>query len=190
MAKKYANGMVWARDITSAYPKEGFRLPYHRYLDDPQSLAEIAVFPENPALCKYGSKHLSDDEAIGLLEQFLAKVRLLDETGDTTEDWKVREAWLLKTIAELWTHRGLYPGLLKALQAAGAGVLIDGVKALCIQEGHDKAHAAAFEVLETDRQNTLTVGLDQAARRKCHAAGSCSTTARACCCAMFFRGST
>ena len=135
VAKKYAGGMIWARDISSAYPEEGVRLPYHRHLDDPECLAEIAVFPENPVLCKYGSKHLSDDEAIGLLEQFLAKVRLLKEIGDETEDWSVREAWLLKVIAELWIHRGLYPGLLKALQAAGAVPLIDGVKTLCIHEG-------------------------------------------------------
>ena len=84
VAEKYADGMIWARDITSSYPEEGVRLPYHRYLDDPQRLAEIAVFPENPALCKYGSKHLSDDEAIGVLEQFLARVRLLKEIGDDT----------------------------------------------------------------------------------------------------------
>ena len=61
--------MIWARDISSAYPDEGVRLPYHRYLTDPERLAEIALFPENPFLCKYGSKHLTDDDAIGLLEQ-------------------------------------------------------------------------------------------------------------------------
>ena len=66
-------------------------------------------------------KHLTDDDAIGLLEQFLAKVRLLKALDDETEDWSVREAWLLKVIAELWKHRGLYPGLLKALKVAGAG---------------------------------------------------------------------
>ena len=166
IAKKYAGGIIWARDITAAYPEEGVRLPYHRFLDDPERLAEIAVFPENPVLCKYGSKHLSDDEAIGLLEQFLAKVRLLRTIGDETEDWSVRETWLLKVIAELWTHRGLYPGLLRALEAAGAAALIDGAKALCIGEGHVKAHEAAFEVLETDRGNSLTGGLDAAERKK------------------------
>ncbi len=67
VAKKYAEGAIWARNITSSYPHEGVRLPYHHYLDDPQRLAEIAVFPEHQALCKYGSKHLSDDEAIGVL---------------------------------------------------------------------------------------------------------------------------
>ena len=148
IAKKYAGGMIWARDISSAYPDEGLRIPYHRYLDDPDRLAQMALFPENPVLCKYGSKHLTDDEAIGLLEQFLAKVRLLINLGDESEDWNVREAWLLKVIAELWTYRGLYPGLLKVLDVAGAVPLIEGVKALCAREGHVKAYAAAFEVLE------------------------------------------
>ena len=166
VAKKYAGGLIWARDITSSYPEEGVRLPYHRYLDDPQRLAEIAIFPENQVLCKYGSKHLSDDEAIGVLEQFLAKVRLLKEIEDETEEWSVREAWLLKVIAELWTHRGLYPGLLKSLEAARAVALIDGAKALCISEGHDKAHAAAFEVLESSRDNVLTASLDPAERKR------------------------
>jgi hypothetical protein len=166
IAKRYAGGMIWARNITSAYPDEGFRLPYHRYVDDPERMAEIAVFPENPLLCKMGSKHLSDDEAIGLLEQFLARVRFLKESGDDTEDWSVREAWLLKVIAELWTHRGLYPGLLNALQAAGAGALIDGVKALSIRDGHPAAHAAAFEALESDAANSLTAALGPTERRR------------------------
>ncbi|EHK53641.1 ATP-dependent DNA helicase [Allomesorhizobium alhagi] len=165
-AKKYAGGMLWARDITSAYPEEGVRLPYHKYLDDPERLAEIAVFPENPFLCKYGSKHVSDDEAIGLLEQFLAKVRFLRQIGDASEDWGVREAWLLKVIADLWTHRGLYPGLLRALEAAGAEVLIDGVKTLCLRDGHDIAHAAAFEAIETDRETSLSARLDATERKR------------------------
>ncbi|MER8983694.1 ATP-dependent RecD-like DNA helicase [Mesorhizobium sp. M0843] len=165
-ATKYAGGMVWARDVTSAYPEEGVRLPYHRYLNDLELLAEIAVFPENPFICKYGSKHVSDDEAIGLLEQFLAKVRFLKQLGDNSEDWSVRENWLLKAIAELWTHRGLYPGLLRALEAAGAGALIDGVKALCTRDGHDIAHAAAFETIETGHGTSLVALLDETERRR------------------------
>lgn len=166
VAKQYAGGLIWARDITSSYPEEGIRLPYHRYLDDPQRLGEIAVFPENPMLCKYGSKHVSDDEAIGVLEQFLAKVRLLKEIGDETEDWSVRETWLLKVIAELWAHRGLYPGLLRALETAGATALIDQAKALCISKGHDEAHRAAFEVLDNNRDNSLTTDLEPAQRKR------------------------
>jgi exodeoxyribonuclease V alpha subunit len=166
IAKRYAGGMGWARDISAAYPDEGVRLPYHRYLDDPARLAEMALFPENPFVCKYGSKHVSDDEAIGLLEQFLAKVRFLKDIGDSTEDWGVRETWLLKTISELWRHRGLYPGLLKALKLIGAAPLIDRVKQLYVQEGHEKAHAAAFAVLESGQENVLTKGIDAADRKK------------------------
>jgi len=166
VAKRYAGGMIWARDITAAYPDEGVRLPYHRYADQPDRLAEIALFPENPFICKYGSKHLTDDEAIGLLEQFLAKVRFLRDIGDESEDWSVREAWLLKSIGELWRHRGLYPGLLKALDVAGATSLIDSAKRISIQEGQEKARAAAFEFLESGKDSDLTAELDQAERRK------------------------
>jgi hypothetical protein len=166
IAEKYAGGMIWARDISSAYPDEGLRLPYHRYLDDPQRLAEIALFPENSYLCKYGSKHLSDDEAIGLLEQFLAKVRLLREIGDKSEDWTVREAWLLKTIARLWKHRGLYPGLLNVLKVAGGERLIDKTKTLYATDGAAKAHAMAFEVLDQGKVNALTAGIDAADLKK------------------------
>ena len=166
IAKRYAGGMIWARDISAAYPDEGVRLPYHRYLDDPDRLSEIALFPENPLICKYGSKHVTDDEAIGLLEQFLAKVRFLRDIGDQTEDWNVRETWLLTTISELWRYRGLYPGLLKALKVAGATPLIDDVKQFTIQEGQEKACAAAFEFLESGKDNALTADLDAAERKK------------------------
>lgn len=166
IAKDYAGGMVWARDITTAYPNEGLRLPYHLYLDDPERLAEIAVFPENPALCKYGSKHLTDDDAIGLLEQFLAKVEHLKDIGDKSENWAAREDWLKKTIAALWTSRGLYPGLMRALDAAGAEDLVPGAKALCSSQGHQEAHAAAFAALESEQPTPLTASLTDAQRRK------------------------
>jgi hypothetical protein len=166
VAERYAGGIVWARDVTSNYPNEGLRLPYHRYMDDPQKLAEIAVFPENPIVCKYGSKHLSDDEAIGLLEQFLSKVRRLREIGDATENWEDRESWLLKTIAELWTHRGLYPGLLRVLEACGATALVDGTKLLSEREGHQAAHAKVFAVLENGETNELTDKISANDRKK------------------------
>ena len=166
IAKRYAGGMIWARDISAAFPNEGVRLPYHRYRNEPERLAEIALFPENPISCKYGSKHLTDDEAIGLLEQFLAKVRFLRETGDESEDWNVREAWLLKSISELWRYRGLYPGLLKTLTVAGATPLIKAVKDLSVQESQEKAYVAAFEFLESGKENVLTTGLDARERKK------------------------
>jgi hypothetical protein len=166
ISKRYAGGMIWARDISAAYPDEGVRLPYHCYLDAPDRLAEIALFPENPLICKYGSKHLTDDEAIGLLEQFLDKVRFLRDIGDESEDWNAREDWLLKSIGELWHHRGLYPGLLKALKVAGATPFIDGVKRLSIQEGPEKAYADVFGFLESGKDSALTASIDSTERKK------------------------
>jgi hypothetical protein len=166
ISKQYAGGLIWARNISSAYPDEGIRLPYHRYLEEPDRLAEIALFPENPFICKYGSKHLTDDEAIGLLEQFLAKVRFLREIGDETENWNVREEWLLQLISELWRSRGRYPGLLKALTVAGATPLIDMVKQLSNQEGQDKAYTATFDFLELGKDNVLTTNLNAMERKK------------------------
>src|SRR5258708_30637520 len=96
----------------------------------------------------------------------LSSFCFLKDIGDATEDWGVRETWLLKTISELWRHRGLYPGLLKALKLVGAAPLIDRVKQLYVQEGHEKAHAAAFAVLEPGQENVLTKDIDAADRKK------------------------
>lgn len=103
-------GYVWDRNITSNYPAEGVRLPYHLYKDDPR-LEQFAVFPDNPVLCKYGSKLLTDDEALGLVEQFHQAVLKLIEIGDTSENWEVRRKWLEAVISELWSRRGAYPGM-------------------------------------------------------------------------------
>ena len=103
-------GYVWDRNITSAYPDQGLRLPYHLYEDDPR-VEKFAVFPDNPLLCKYGSKLLTDDEALGLVEQFHQAVLALIELGDTSENWEARRAWLEGIISELWQRRGAYPGM-------------------------------------------------------------------------------
>ena len=162
VAERYAGGLIWGRQITSHYPNEGVRLPYHQYLEDPERLAELALFPERESLCKYGSKHVEDDEAIGILEQFLSKVQLLKKIRDKTENWDERESWLLQTIAELWSSRGLYPGLLKTLDVAGATSLIKDTKSLMLGEGHRVAYEAAFKVLSGDCDNVLAANLTPA----------------------------
>ena len=73
--ERYAGGMIWARNVSTHYPHEGLRLPYHAYREDPEAMSRIGVFPENPRTCKYGSRLVKDDEAIGLLEQLLVLVR-------------------------------------------------------------------------------------------------------------------
>ena len=82
----------------------------------PDALQRIALFPENPRLCKYATRHFADDDALGLVEGFLRVVRELNELGDATEDWALRGRWLEELISELWRHRGLLPGMPAVLE--------------------------------------------------------------------------
>ena len=104
---------VWARNLTSDYPDQGLRLPYEKYLEQPDILERILFTPENPRHFKYATRHISDDGALGLIEHFNEIVGVLQEIEDTTENWEIRQAWLASVMAELWKERGLYPGMLR-----------------------------------------------------------------------------
>ena len=117
-------GMVWTRNLTSMYPDQGLRIPYHEYMDQPEVLERILLTPENPRNFKYVLRHVSDDDALDIVEGFLEKVAVLIEIGDTSEDWKSRIGWLQSLIAELWDSRGLYPGLARVLDHQGFGKAI------------------------------------------------------------------
>lgn len=106
---------VWLRSITSQYPEQGLRLPYHLYRDHPDMLERILLVPENSRHFKYATRHISDDGALGLIERLGEIVGVLQEAGDTSENWQTRQAWLASVMAELWHNRGLYPGLLCVL---------------------------------------------------------------------------
>jgi exodeoxyribonuclease V alpha subunit len=163
---RFAGGMIWARPITSTYPDEGLRLPYHKYRDRPEELAAIALFPENPRICKYGARHISDDAALGLLEQFLNSVRVLQSMGDDSEDWVRRERWLLECIAELWRHRGLYPGLLNAMKVLGAQAAIPTIRSICDDGRDQQAHSQLFTALEEGEAHSDELGIAAAEMRK------------------------
>ena len=104
---------VWVRDITSHYPDQGLRLPYHAYMDNPDVLERILFVPENSRNFKYATRHISDDGALGLVERLSEIVGVLQEIGDESENWQVRQTWLASVMAELWHNRGLYPGILR-----------------------------------------------------------------------------
>ena len=159
--ERYGGGFVWDRTITSHYPEQGLRLPYHVYRERPDLLAQFAISPENPRTCKYGSKHLSDDDALGLVEQFLVAVEKLQALGDKTEDWTVRMAWLQKLIGELWKSRGLYPGLPAALDVLKFGAAVPYFKSE-VAAGHEqKAYAAVFDVLESKAKTLPGLALSE-----------------------------
>ena len=46
--RKYGGGFVWQLPVTSHYPDQGFRLPYHLYLEQPDLLGEVPLRPGEP----------------------------------------------------------------------------------------------------------------------------------------------
>jgi ATP-dependent exoDNAse (exonuclease V) alpha subunit len=113
--RKFGGGYVWERVVTSNYPDEGFRLPYHLYLDQPDQLKKFIYIPVNPRNFKYGTRYITDDDALDLVERFVEIANTLKEIRDTSEDWPRRIDWLYSVIASLWTNRGIYPGMTKVL---------------------------------------------------------------------------
>jgi exodeoxyribonuclease V alpha subunit len=114
MEKRYGPN-VWLRNITSCYPDEGLRIPYHAYMDNPEVLERILFVPENPRAFKYATRHISDDGALAIIERFAEIVGILIEIGDQNENWVQRQQWLSSLQAELWKSRGLFPGLLRIM---------------------------------------------------------------------------
>lgn len=155
-------GYVWDRNITSAYPEQGLRLPYHLYKEDPR-IERFAVFPDNPLLCKYGSKLLTDDEALGLVEQFHQAVLALIELGDTSENWEVRRGWLEGVISELWQRRGAYPGMAEVCVYLKLHEAIPYLKSQFALGQELKAVEAIWSLLEGKTQTLGAKSLGKAA---------------------------
>ena len=121
---KYAGGFVWQKPVTSMYPNEGLVIPYWKYMEDEDFLEKIIIKPTNPAPFKYGSREVSNDDAIEVIQQMIEAVDALKDNGDDTEDWTKRKDWLNSVLNELWQERGSYPGLGSVLEAVGLPGLI------------------------------------------------------------------
>lgn len=163
--ERYGGGYVWQRAITSHYPDQGLRLPYHAYRDQPEVLARIALFPENPRLCKYATRHLNDDDALGLVEGFLRAVRELQTLGDTSEDWSRQARWLEQLIAELWRHRGLLPGMPAVLGVLSLHAAIPAFKARALEGREVETADAIFSLLADGVDDIPGIALDAQAVR-------------------------
>lgn len=146
--EKYAGGFVWQRAISSHYPDEGLRIPYHLYRKRPEILERIALFPENPRLCKYGTRHFSDDDALALVEGFLRVAHELQGIGDATENWAGRIKWLEELISELWKHRGLLPGMPAVLNVLSFENAIPYFKKEALNGKEVEASEALFAFVE------------------------------------------
>lgn len=132
--RKYSGGFVWQKPVTSNYPDEGFCIPIWKYMDQEDILNRIVLKPQNKTPFKYGSREVSNDDAIEVINQLLAVVDTLIEIGDTTEDWNVRKAWLNSVLNELWTARGPYPGFPSVMEALGLNNLVSSYVSLTNDE--------------------------------------------------------
>lgn len=121
--RKYAGGIVWQKPITSAYPEEGFCIPLWKYMDDEDIINRLVIKPLHRAPFKYGSREITDDDAIEVVNQLVSVVDTLIEIGDTTENWKQRREWLGSILNELWNARGPYPGFASVLENLGLGLI-------------------------------------------------------------------
>ncbi len=141
--QKYAGGFVWQLPVTSCYPDQGFRIPYHLYLDQPDEIKKILYVPENDRNFKYAARHISDDDALDLVENLLIIVENLIEMKDQSDDWPIRKKWLQSLVAELWSSRGAFPGLTNVLDYIGCQDLITHFKEQVL---HDKELVAKNEI--------------------------------------------
>lgn len=164
--EKYGSGFVWQRAITSHYPDQGLRIPYHFYRDKPQQLEQMLIVPENPRLCKYAARIMADDDALGLVEQFLSVTQTLREMKDRSENWDDRIRWLQSLVVELWKHRGLYPGLPAVLYSIGFQEAVPFFKAQALADKEKAAVEAIFAFLDGKVGGLTGVNLDKTASQK------------------------
>jgi hypothetical protein len=159
--KKYGGGFVWGLDLTSHYPDQGLRLPYHSYLDRPDEVDRFIVVPPNPRNFKYATRQFEDDDALEIVEALIESVATLIDMGDTSERWDVRLDWLHSVVGELWTERGLYPGLPPLLDYLGIPRAIAFFKAQTTAGAELEAKDAIFRFLDDGKVAAPQLGLNE-----------------------------
>lgn len=127
---EYAGGVIWQKPVTSNYPEEGLAIPYWKYMKDESVLDRIAIKPLHRSPFKYGSREVSNDDAIEIIHQLINSVDALMEIGDDTENWEERKKWLGGVLSELWRARGPYPGFAAAMVNMGLEELVQHYIAL------------------------------------------------------------
>lgn len=163
--KRYGGGFVWGLDLTSHYPDEGLRLPYHRYLDRPEEAERFIVVPPNSRHFKYATRQFSDDDALEIIEALVNSVSTLKEMGDRSEDWDARLNWLHSVVAELWAQRGLFPGLPPVLDHLGIPKAVAFFKERTEVGEELRAKQAIFGFLAGERTDEVELRLTEAEKR-------------------------
>lgn len=145
--EKYAGGFVWQMPITSHYPDEGFVIPYHKYMDNPEVLERLLFIPEHQRNYKYATREVSDDDALATIERFIEIVSFLIEIEDNSQNWEERRRWLYSLFTELWKKRGAYPGLPQILYNIGFDEGIEYYKNCVKSEKSHEAYKAIYGFL-------------------------------------------
>src|SRR5690606_15565311 len=97
-------------------------------------------YPENSRNFKYAMRHISDDDALEIVERGLEIIDVLQyELEDTSEDWEARRRWLNQLVGELWKNRGKYPGLPQVLNYLDLPELSTYFKEEVLKEKEDTA---------------------------------------------------
>ena len=164
--QRYAGGFVWQRPVTSTYPDEGFCIPYWKYMDDEDTLDRIVLKPSNRSPFKYGSREVSNDDAIEIVNQLITVVDTLIELNDDTEDWTVRKAWLNSVLNELWTARGPYPGFPSVLDCLGLHSLIAPFIALTSDDEMKKYKTDVRDLLDGTADSVTGISFSKSELRK------------------------
>jgi ATP-dependent exoDNAse (exonuclease V) alpha subunit len=112
---------IWTRAVTQDLPNQGFRLPYQEYIQAGYDPREIACYVPKSAMLSfsYVGEHVTDDVAVGVLEQLIQSTRRVQEDGKVEGHWKRHLAWLNDRLAEVWRGRGPFPGIGSVLQYLG-----------------------------------------------------------------------
>lgn len=105
---------TWFREISTDYPETGCFIPYVDYMQTDcilSDLDELVIFPERSSICHPGCSKISDDTAIGIMQNFLSSVQILEDRRNKRFDWKFQSDWIKNKLEQLWESRGLNPGL-------------------------------------------------------------------------------
>lgn len=115
---------IWSRQVEND-PKHRIRLPYQEYLKMGKDVRSIGVFAEGDLSrsFKYVAHHITDDDAISLIDKTVASVKKIIQQKflppDQIVTWEKNLEWLNDIRKECWISRGLYPGLASVLRFLG-----------------------------------------------------------------------
>jgi len=157
--RDYANGLVWQRSLTSAYPEQGMRIPYDLYYENQKILDNIIIEPDNPRAFKYATREISDDDLITLVERFIGVADYLTEINDTSQNWDLRKQWLTELLSDLWKNRGAYPGFPQVLNYLDRAELAKRYLAETRTNGSVSAYEAIKAELLGDPKMKRTIAL-------------------------------